>query len=105
MIIFVDIDKTICTDTNGHYGNAKPLVFNINKINYLFDRGHTIVYWTARGSATGKDWKNLTEKQLKEWNAKHHTLLMGKPFYDILIDDKACTIEDINYVVHIGNGK
>ena len=31
----------------------------------------------------------LTVQQLKDWNVKYHELIMGKPSYDIIIDDKA----------------
>ena len=47
-----------------------------------------IIYWTARGTVTGIDWKDITEKQLKSWGAKYHELKMGKPAYDLFIDDK-----------------
>ena len=30
----------------------------------------------------------LTKKQLKKWNLKYHKLIMGKPSYDVLVDDK-----------------
>ena len=32
---------------------------------------------------------NLTVKQLKKWNVKYHKLIIGKPSYDLIIDDKA----------------
>ena len=32
---------------------------------------------------------SLTKNQLKKWGIKHHYLIMGKPSFDILIDDKA----------------
>jgi carbamoyl-phosphate synthase large subunit len=95
MIIFVDIDKTICTESNGHYENARPIKRNIAKINRAFDAGHTIVYCTARGATTGINWKSLTKRQLKEWGVKYHKLMMNKPFYDLFIDDKACSMEDL----------
>jgi hypothetical protein len=31
----------------------------------------------------------MTIKQLKKWELKYHKLIMGKPSYDIIIDDKA----------------
>lgn len=96
MIIFVDIDKTICIDTNGHYGNAKPLVFNIEKINKLFDAGHTIVYWSSRGATTGINWIRLTKRQFGEWGVKYHQLRLDKPFFDKFIDDKSLRIEEID---------
>jgi len=90
MIYYVDIDETICRyETERAYPNAIPIQENIEKINSLFDTGHTVVYWTARGTTTGIDWRQLTEKQLKIWGAKHHELHLGKPHYDLLICDKA----------------
>lgn len=92
MIIYVDIDETICehpiSDGPRDYSKAKPLVKRIDKINKLYDQGHTIIYWTARGTVTGIDWRELTEYQLKTWAAKHHDLKLGKPHYDLFIDDK-----------------
>jgi hypothetical protein len=91
MIIYVDIDETICyyeDKKNRNYENAKPYLDRIKKINKLYDDGNTIVYWTARGTVTGLKWFQLTLKQLNEWNAKFHELKMGKPSYDLFIDDK-----------------
>tara|TARA_R110000824_G_scaffold8737_4_gene39612 strand:- start:36441 stop:36758 length:318 start_codon:yes stop_codon:yes gene_type:complete len=88
-IIFVDIDGTICGNTYGDYEKAKPIKENIDRINQLYDEGNTIVYWTARGSQTKIDWHELTAEQLKEWSAKHHGLILGKPHYDLYIDDKS----------------
>ena len=31
----------------------------------------------------------LTLDQLEKWDLKFHKLLMGKPSYDVIIDDKA----------------
>jgi hypothetical protein len=88
MIIRVDIDGTICSNTDGKYRKAVPNYEAIKYINILYDFGNEIIYWTSRGSTTGIDWKDLTEKQLKKWKCKYHKLEMGKPFYDLLIDDK-----------------
>ena len=49
--------------------------------------------FTARGSTTDIDWKELTEQQLHTWGVKYHKLLFGKPEADIFVDDKA--ISDI----------
>jgi len=96
MLLYVDIDGTICTNTNGKYDEAKPIRENINKINKLYDKGDTIVYWTARGAVSGDDWSELTAAQLKKWGAKYHDLKMNsKPHYDILICDKTKRIEEI----------
>ena len=93
-IIYVDIDGTICSITRP-YSDAKPISTHIDKINKLYDEGHTIVYWTARGSRKQIDWENLTKNQLAEWGAKYHELRVDKPFYDLFIEDKALRIEEL----------
>jgi len=94
-LIYVDIDGTICT-TEGGYDNAKPIPANIAKVNKLYDEGNIIVYWTARGGNTGKDWSELTGIQLVEWGCKFHDVIMRqKPSYDLLIDDKSKRIEEL----------
>lgn len=89
MIYFVDIDETICqSPTNRDYALAIPIKERIEKINKLFDEGNTIIYWTARGTGSGIDWRKVTELQFKNWNVKYHDLRFGKPIYDVFIDDK-----------------
>jgi rfaE bifunctional protein nucleotidyltransferase chain/domain len=90
MIYCFDIDGTICTISK-KYTEAKPIKHIIDKVNDLYDKGHTIKIFTARGQATGWNYKELTEKQLKEWNVKYHQLIMGKPSADLYIDDKTVT--------------
>jgi len=91
MKIYVDIDETICFYENERdYALATPNRDRISKINDLYGEGHEITYWTARGSVTGLDWKELTSKQLKLWGCKYDHLSVGeKPAYDMLICDKA----------------
>ena len=68
MIIYVDIDETIClSPENRDYTLAKPIVDNIKKINQLHDEGNKIVYWTARGTGSGIDWREVTEQQFQNW--------------------------------------
>lgn len=94
-IIYVDIDDTICYyDVSRVYTEAKPYIARINKINKLFDEGNVVVYWTARGSTTGIDWTEITRSQLESWGAKFTSLLMGKPHYDVYIDDKSINSEN-----------
>lgn len=98
LVVYVDVDETICTTSASRdYVYAQPIVENIEKINKLYDQGHTIVYWTARGSRTKTDWYDLTKKQLTEWGAKHHELNAMKPYYDVFVDDKTVTIETLNF--------
>ena len=92
MIIFVDIDDTICyykiDDDSKDYSKALPYKKRIEKINKLYNDRNTIIYWTARGTLTGINWFNVTLKQLKDWGCLFHELRMGKPVYDLFIDDK-----------------
>jgi len=95
MKYLVDIDNTICTqDADNNYYNAKPFPHRIYILNKLFDEGHEIHYWTARGSSSGKDWADLTKAQLESWGCKYTTVSVGKPSYDVWIDDKAYNPQD-----------
>ena len=95
-IIYVDIDETICLSPESRkYEDAQPIIENINKINRLYDKGNTIVYWTSRGSRKQIDWFDLTYKQLNEWGVKFNELRVDKPYYDLFIDDKTLRIEEI----------
>lgn len=95
MIIYIDIDDTICHSPNKpDYTISYPIKENIAKANKLFEDGHTIVYWTARGTVSGKDWRSITEEQFKDWGVKYHELKFGKPYYDLFIDDKNLNTEN-----------
>ena len=90
MIYYIDIDDTICTlSEHMKYESAKPILLAIRKVNRLYDDGHRIVFWTARGTLSGIDWRELTESQLASWGVKYHELRFGKPDYDLFICDKA----------------
>lgn len=110
MVYVVDIDGTICTKTDGDYENAKPFFDRINKVNSLYDSGHTIIYFTARGMRRTNDNPvkayevcfQQTHKQLTEWGVKFHRLVMGKPYADYYIDDKG--INDENFFNKENNG-
>jgi hydroxymethylpyrimidine pyrophosphatase-like HAD family hydrolase len=93
-IFCIDLDGTLCTDGKDHTKH-KPYKKRIAKINKLYDRGHKIIIDTARGSVTGKDWREFTEKQLKDWGVKYHILKVGtKTFADRYVDNKNILIKD-----------
>jgi histidinol phosphatase-like enzyme len=95
MIIYIDIDETICHSPDKRdYSKSTPIQENIDKANKLYDEGHTIVYWTARGASTGMDWKIFTDHQLFMWGVRYHKLLFNKPLYDLFIDDKNMNVKD-----------
>ena len=101
LVYLVDIDNTICLTKNGDYANSHPLEDRIAKINKLYNDGHTIIYFTARGMGRTSNnvqqatdlFYELTEVQLKKWGAKYNKLLFGKPSCDIILDDKCIDLE------------
>jgi uncharacterized HAD superfamily protein len=110
MNIYVDIDGTITKKTEKtentkdiNYNNAIPIYKHIEHINKLYENGFIITYWTGRGTITKIDWTDITKEQLNKWGAKYHHLLMGKPAYDLFIDDKS--INAIDYFNQFTNIK
>ena len=96
MIIYVDIAGTICHTENSDYENSKPRYEQIYKINKLYEQGHEIVYWTARGGHSGLDWTAFTRIQLHNWGCRYTRIEeQKKPSYDLLICDKTKRIEEI----------
>jgi quercetin dioxygenase-like cupin family protein len=78
---------------NSDYKNSKPIKERIRYVNELKKQGHHITIWTARGASSGIDHYELTASQLKEWAVNYDILLMGKPDYDIYIDDKSFNVD------------
>tara|TARA_X000000950_G_C13828190_1_gene624928 strand:+ start:864 stop:1094 length:231 start_codon:yes stop_codon:yes gene_type:complete len=68
----------------------------------LYKEGHEIILFSARymGRTNGnveKAYKigyKFTFSQLKKWGVNFHTLILGKPSYDLLVDDKAYNYDD-----------
>ena len=92
-----DLDNVICNTNKNFYKSSKPKKKAIKLINNLYKEGHYIKIFTARYMGRSKDNKlkaskfglKLTKKQLKLWKIQYHKLIMGKPSYDLFIDDKA----------------
>ncbi|QPB12312.1 hypothetical protein [Providencia phage PSTCR6] len=96
MNLFFDIDNTITLwDSNRDYENFKPDLEMVKIINGLYEEGHTITLYTARGMTSVGPGKIATEivpslvSNLKSIGLKYHNLLTHKPFYDLIVDDKA----------------
>lgn len=94
MKYIIDIDNTICYNKDSDYVNSTPDIARIAQINQLYDDGHEIHYYTARGGNSGKDWSELTRQQLTEWGCRFHSLNLGKPVYDVWVDDRAVNAKD-----------
>lgn len=90
---FVDLDNTLCTATNGVYTTSKPIPERIEMVRELKAAGNHITIWTARGSRSKVDYSELTKQQLNEWDVPYDNLILGKPDYDIYLDDKSFNID------------
>ncbi|ADG59983.1 phosphoheptose isomerase [Acinetobacter phage Acj9] len=91
-----DVDNTItawCLKRD--YENFKPDTQMVEMINALYDQGHHIVLYTARGMKSVGPGRIATEivpslvKNLEKIGLKYHELMTHKPLYDWIIDDKA----------------
>lgn len=91
-----DIDGVIAGFRGGlDYDAAPPNEPMIKVINKLYDMGNEIILHTARGYVTGIDWRELTERQMKDWGVKYHELHFGKPNADYYIDDKSLDMKKL----------
>lgn len=89
----IDIDGVVAgLVPDNDYAKAEPLSDTIAAINALYDKGHRIVMMTARGSATGIDWREVTEGQFARWGLRYHDLRFGKPAADYYVDDRLMPI-------------
>jgi len=92
-----DIDGVICKTSGRNYSKSKPIKESILKINKLYEEGNYIKIFTARYMGRNNDNIKLantqgyikTLSQLKKWKLKFHILIMGKPTFDVFVDDKA----------------
>ena len=90
-----DIDGTLCDTQEKKYLEASPFEDAVKEVNRLYDAGHHILMFTARGTTSGIDWTEETAVQLKRWGVKYHELIMNvKPSFDIIIDDRAVNADD-----------
>ena len=100
-----DLDHTLCNTLNGDYHNSTPIPEAIKAVNNLYSEGNYIIIFTARmmGRCKGVTSKvyeaiyELTKNQLIDWDVNHHELILGKPEYDIIIDDKSINFDKFWY--------
>ena len=103
----IDIDGTICnapqkSDGSYDYPNAVPIAPTIERINYLYDEGHKIIPFTARGHRTFRgDLQKIEDHHgpiLKEWMDRHgvkrHEIRTGKPWGEnpIYVDNRSLSL-------------
>lgn len=96
LIFCFDIDNTICKTIGSDYKSSLPKKKNIKSINNLHKKGHYIKIFTSRymgrtNSNSAKAKKigyKKTFDQLKFWGLNFDLLIMGKPRFDIYVDDQ-----------------
>jgi hypothetical protein len=96
MKLCFDLDNVICITKGTNYKKAKPNFKTIKLINKAYELGAEVTIFTGRfyGKCKGNLKKikkidnGLSKKQLKKWGLKYHSLLFGKPVFDVYIDDK-----------------
>jgi len=83
---------------DGDYAKNRPNAEIIAICNKLYEAGNKIILHTARGSGTGKDWREITARQLAAWGVKYNELYFGKPPADFYVDDKAMTLDMLRQI-------
>ena len=95
-ILCFDLDNVICVTKRNFYKQAKPKKNIIKLINKLYQKDYVIKVFTSRfmgrSNEDTKKAKTLgykfTYNQLKKWKLSFHFLILGKPSYDVYVDDK-----------------
>ncbi len=91
--LVIDIDGVLAEAVPElDYAAAGPIMENVRRVNALYDHGCHIVLFTARGSGTGKDWREVTAEQMARWGVRHHELRFGKPPADYYVDDRLVSL-------------
>lgn len=95
-----DLDGVICNTYKSDYRNSKPKKNVISMINKLYPKNYILIYTSRFMGRSNENQKiaykkgyNFTFKQLKSWGLKFHKLQLGKPSYDIFVDDKSFNFE------------
>lgn len=87
LCIGIDLDGTICTDRyeSGGVLNCKPLLGAREKIHEMREAGHKIIIFTHRHNGLRVD----TLKWLQDNDILYDKIIFDKPYFDVLIDDRA----------------
>jgi uncharacterized HAD superfamily protein len=101
--IAVDIDGVIASKLESgnypeDYVKKEPIAMAVSSLEKLKEKGHTVFLFTARW----EDDRQVTEEWLETHGFKglYEALVMGKPHYDVLIDDRALRFEDWNNALY-----
>lgn len=90
--IAVDLDGTLCYPGRSEdWPKARPIVEHVNIVNSLTEHGHEVIIHTCR------PWYlyDMTREWLIRNGIRFHSLVMGKLFAHVYIDDLNGTFEDV----------
>ncbi len=90
MVIMIDLDGVICTEEKTFERPlAKPIPDTAEALHLLRGQGHTVIIYTARSWAE----YSMTVDWLHRHGIEYDALTMGKPIYDVWVDDRAIRFE------------
>lgn len=91
-ILAIDIDGVLTIETDGwNYEERTPNYIAIESVKKLYN-SYYIKLFTSRYEID----REITTKWLKKYSIPYNELVMNKPKYDYIIDDKAITFENLN---------
>lgn len=88
---FNDIYHINYKTLGNQYSKAKPDKEMIKIINDYHKKGYIIYIFTSRSDLH----ERITKKWLDKYKVKYHYIIMNKPFYNLIIDDKAVRPEEV----------
>ncbi len=99
-----DIDGVIAQlNPKLNYADTEPVKQMVRIVNDIYNRGNSVILFTARGYVTGIDWREVTEKEMKDWGVQYTELKFGKPNAEYYIDDKFLDLSELNLISEIKN--
>lgn len=106
-VLCYDIDGVLTreADTNhadlsGTYANRTPVERVRRQILSAIRAGWTIVLFTGRREAQ----RRITEDWLNQHGFHYHYLFMGKPYYSVIVDDRARSLDQVDSLLGIVTG-
>lgn len=104
MHIAVDIDGVLTLEVEGWeekiYSDRIPNRENIHLVNELYDAGCRIDLFSARHEED----RRVTKRWLDKYGVRFHSLILGKPHYDAIVDDRASSLLALTLVIRERKG-
>lgn len=82
----MDLDGVLCHGL-GRYETREPDLEQIARVRRLVALGWDVIIWTSRAATF--EGKRRTEAWLRRHEVDHLRLVMGKPTFDAMVDDRA----------------